>query len=163
MKIVLFQFGPIQFEVYPLNAHEMDHLTGTDWSRKEIAGAATYREWVGEGDEQINLRGRVFPHFFSAMSGDRAGSIGLGRSHTGGLRHLDILDNIRRLGQAHLLIRGDGWKFGWFVIERLSRAHAALGADGVGQQINFDATFQRVPVPEAAGYFPSLFGALQNS
>ena len=65
----------------------------------------------------------------------------------GGLAHLDVLDNMRRLGQAHILIRGDGWNFGWFIIEELNRGHSLIAADGIGQMIEFEARFQRVPIP----------------
>jgi hypothetical protein len=47
----LYSWGMLQFEVHPLNVHEVDHSTATDWAKKEIAGAAIYREWVGENDE----------------------------------------------------------------------------------------------------------------
>jgi phage protein U len=147
-SLTLFQFGGIQFEVFPMNAHEMDHITGTDWSRKEIAGAAIYREWVGEGDEEIHLRGRVFPYFMAT------------HGQESGINHLNVLDNIRRLGKAHTLVRGDGWSFGWYVIERLSRNHVSLSSKGIGKQINFEATFQRVPVPQAAGYYTDFMRSL---
>lgn len=163
---VLFQWGPIQFQVFPFNVNQMSHATGADWAKKEIAGAAMYREWVGEGDEQITLKGKVFPHYFArkerqrnirhaVLSGDTGfdPNTGLLREHTGnfpssgGLFHLDVLDNMRRLGQAHILIRGDGWHFGWFIIETLQRGHSLIASDGIGQMIEFEASFQRVPIP----------------
>jgi len=155
---ILYSWGPLQFEVYPFNVGEVDHTTGTDWARKEIAGAAIYREWVGENEEEIHLRGKVFPHFFAK----HLNKVNSQQRSTGGLSHLDVMDNMRRLGQAHTLIRGgirgQGWHLGWFVIERLSRGHTFLAADGVGQQIQFEATFQRVPVPDdPADYYTSLW------
>ena len=62
---VLFQWGPIQFQVYPLGINQYSHATAADWAKKEIAGAAMFREWVGENDESITLKGRVFPHYFA--------------------------------------------------------------------------------------------------
>jgi phage protein U len=181
---VIFQWGPVQFQVYPLGVNEMSHHTTADWSKKEIAGAAMYREWVGEGDETLTLKGKVFPHFFarhmrekglkSAVLGEDAtrGADGLlqpqdasnGPVSSGGLFHLDVLDNMRRLGQAHILVRGDGWNFGWFIIETLQRAHAHIARDGIGQMIDFEATFQRVPLPnDPADYQSQIFssGAVQ--
>lgn len=165
----------IPFQVYPVNVHEMNHNTATDWSRKEIAGAAIYREWVGENDEEIVLHGRLFPHFFAQHARQRAmgpfmptPSIGGGTAGDGipvksGLNDLDVLDNMRRLGQAHVLIRGDGWRMGWFVIDHLARGHTFLAPGGVGQQIQFDITFQRVPNPSDPNqYFPALWGPLQG-
>jgi len=175
---VLFQWGPIQFQVYPLNVGEMSHATASDWARKEIAGAAMYREWVGESDEQIQMKGRVFPHYFARKSRERqargvsasgggsgTGSAvaeretGGGQPSSGGLGHLDVLDNMRRLGQAHALLRGDGWHFGWFIIDSLQRAHSLIAADGIGQMIEFEASFKRVPVPnDPAAHFGYLWG-----
>ena len=87
---MLFQWGALQFDITPFNVHEADQMTATDWARKEIAGAAIYREWVGEGDEEITLRGRVFPH------------------RLGGLTELEILESFRRQGKAEQMMRGDG-------------------------------------------------------
>lgn len=164
---VLYSWGPVQFEVYPLSLGEVDHTTGTDWARKEIAGAAIYREWVGENEEEIHLRGKVFPHFYAK----HMNAVGPRRSNThsmGGLSHLDVMDNLRRLGQAHVLIRGGtmgagvAWHLGWFVIERLSRGHSFLAPDGIGQQIQFEATFQRVPVPDdPSDYFTQLWSGIR--
>lgn len=154
----LYAWGPMTFEVYPLNVGEVDHSTATDWARKEIAGAAIYREWVGELEEEIHIRGKVFPQFYIRHLNYKS----LVQRSFGGLSNLDIMDNMRRLGQAHTLVRGgaplQGWHLGWFVIERLTRGHSFLGPDGVGQQIQFDATFQRVPVPQdPADYYTSLW------
>ena len=121
---VLFQWGPIQFQVFPFNVSRYSHNTGADWAKKEIAGAAMYREWVGESDEMITLKGKVFPHYFARMERQRsikqpvlAARAAIDPGHrsaaraqggfpsAGGLFHLDVLDNMRRLGQAHILIR----------------------------------------------------------
>lgn len=147
---VLYTWGSVTFETYPLNVHQVSHVTQTDWARKEIAGAASYREWVGEEDEEFHLQGYVFPHHFARHGIPR-----------GGLDHLNVMDNMRRLGQAHVLMRGDGWHHGWFVIERLTRGHEFLGLEGVGQRISFEVSFQRVPVPsDPADFFPAFWSGI---
>jgi phage protein U len=155
MENYLYSFGPaIQFTVFPLNVQNVDHTTGSDWAKKEIAGAAMYREWVGESDEEIVLRGRLHPHYMAKQlrrinnGGDKSG---------GGFYTLDLLDTMRRLGQSHLLMRGDGWKIGWFVLEKLSRGHSLLGPDGIGQQIDFTASFVRVPVPDPSTVYAQIY------
>lgn len=133
--------------------HEIEHITSADWARKELAGAAVQREWVGENDESISLRGKVFPHFIRAgMTGDAA-------YRSGGLSHLDALDTLRRLGTGHLLMRGDGVPLGWYIIETLTRGHSFLDDHGVGQVIDFHATFQRVPKPGEATYYTNTIFA----
>ena len=136
----LMMWGPsITFQVWPLNYHEMDHETGTDWARKEIAGAAIYREWVGEQDETIGVRGRLFPY------------------RIGGMSQIELFDSQRRAGMANLLMRGDGRKLGWFVCEKLAENHTFISFEGVGQMIAFEAAMTRVPVPDAASYMPTLW------
>src|SRR5215831_20511470 len=66
---VLMQWGPyISFQVWPMNINEIDHTTETDFAHKEIAGAAIYREYVGENDEMIHLRGRLYPYRIGGMT-----------------------------------------------------------------------------------------------
>ena len=111
----LFAWGPVMFEVFPLNVHETDHETGTDWAHKEIAGAPIYREWVGENDELYHLRGRIFPY------------------RIGGMRDLERLDSCRRSGVVNALLRvNPGEMMGWFEMERLVRSHTWLTTQGVG-------------------------------
>ena len=182
---VLFQWGPIQFQVFPLNVGQLSHATASDWAKKEIAGAAMYREWVGENDEVIAMKGRVFPHYFARASRqfrsqtqdeirtDTINRVGAGllpwtvnglQPSSGGLGHLEVLDNMRREGQAHVLVRGDGWHFGWFVLESLQRAHSLIAPDGIGQMIEFECAFQRVPTPnDPAATFGYLWKAAQQA
>jgi len=136
---VLYRWGTMEFKVHPLNVHELDHTTETDWAHKEIVGAALYREWVGENDEKLHFRGLIFPY--------RIGGFGM----------VTILDSMRRNGMAHLMVRGDGVPLGWFVIERLHRAHTFLSSEGVGRQVAFEAEFARVPVPAADVYFAQVW------
>lgn len=138
----LYQWGPsVQFIVQPLNLHEADHDTGTDWAQKEVVGSMIFREWVGENDEQLFIRGRVFPY------------------RLGGFDQLQQFEDERRAGSTHPLIRGDGYKLGWFVCEKLVRSHTYLSGEGIGQQVAFEAVMVRVPMPDPAGYVTDVWKA----
>jgi phage protein U len=137
----LMQWADIQFQVQPLNYHEMDHETGTDWAHKEIAGAAIYREWVGENDETIYLRGNLFPY------------------RIGGMPQIEKFNSYRQSGMANLLVRGDGRVMGWFVCEKLIRTHTSISFEGVGQQIAFEAVMARVPIPDSDTYLTMMWAA----
>ena len=139
---LLYQWGPLQFTVWPLNVNEFDHETGTDWARKEIAGAAIYREWVGENDSTLNFRGKMFPY------------------RLGGMASLDAFDQLRQLGVSSMLLRGDGKVMGWFVCEHLIRKNQFLSSEGVGQHIDFEAVLTRVPVPDGSTQISQLWGVL---
>jgi phage protein U len=138
-NILLYSWGPLQFTVWPLNIHQAQHQTASDWAKKEIVGAAIYREWVGEGDEQISVRGRLFPY------------------RIGGLRNLEALETMRREGITALLVRGDGAILGWYICEKLARQHSFLGPEGVGKQLDFEALFTRAPAPDPSEQYPVLW------
>jgi uncharacterized protein len=141
----LMTWGPVLFRVWPFNFHELDHDTATAWAKKEIAGAANYREWVGEDDEMRHIRGSIFPY------------------RIGGMAALEIFDAYRRAGIGNVLIGGDGRNLGWFVCEKLSRNHSAISAEGIGQQINFEAQMARCPVPDPATYMANVFQIIGNT
>src|SRR5262249_51392416 len=128
-NVKVLQWSALQFQVHPLNIHEVDHHTQSDWARKEIAGASIYREWVGENDEELYLRGRIFPY------------------RIGGLSELQVIEAMRRQGIAGLMVRGDGIVLGWVVCERVGCQHQHLGLARVGEQMNFEAIFPRRPGP----------------
>ena len=144
-NVTLMQWGPLQFQVWPLNVHEFDIETGTAWAQKEIAGAAIYREWVGENDELLHFRGKLFPY------------------RIGGMANLEAFDALRRAGVASIMVRGDGAILGWFVCEKLIRQHRHLSGEGVGQDIDFEAAFARVPVPNNQKFLSNLWTTMIGS
>ena len=117
---MLYMIGPLQFEVFPLNVHEMSHDLGADFAPKDVIGAARPREFTGEADEQIRFSGRLFPHF------------------SGGLGELEALKMMARSGAPYPLMRGDGMMMGWFLIDKLSTKSSYLDGQGIGRQIEFD-------------------------
>lgn len=140
----LYVWGSIEFTVVEFNTHELDHDTETAWAQKDIVGAALYREYVGENDEQIFFRGRVFPYRLYGMT------------------QLEMMEAQRRDAIVNVLIRGDGKILGWFGIEKLVRGHTYLSAEGVGQQIAFECVMVRFPVPDNDDRFSALWGTMVN-
>ena len=136
---MLAQLRSVQFEVWPLNAHQTSRDAAADYAAKPTLGRLPSREFVGEGDEKVTISGRVFPKKF------------------GGLDGLQALDALRRSGVAQLLMRGDGQVMGWFVIETVRERADRLAADGVGRVIEFDVGLARADVPSAARFVASLF------
>jgi hypothetical protein len=137
---VLYSWGLIMFEIFPLNIHEVDHETATDWAHKEIAGAPIYREWVGENDELLHFRGRIFPY------------------RIGGMSDLELFESMRQKGVVNAMLRGNpAMMIGWFACERLVRSHTFLSTQGVGQQVTFEAVMARFPVPDSSSYFSQIW------
>jgi phage protein U len=75
------------------------------------------------------------------------------------MTELELMETNRREGTAQCMVRGDGAVLGWYVIERLVRNHTFPSATGIGQVINFEALFVRVPTPSGLNEFPVLWQA----
>jgi hypothetical protein len=74
-----------------------------------------------------------------------------------GLQSMEVL---RLAGVVNMMVRGDGDILGWYALRKLHQAHHLLSAEGVGQQIDFEAQFMRMPVPEAAMNFNQLWSTI---
>lgn len=144
MNATLFSWGPVLFQVAPLNVHEYDHITNTEFARKLIMGRGVSREFVGEGDEEIVFNGMIFP------------------KRIGGVANLAQLDAIRFAGLAQPLIRGSspGEMLGWFGCQHLERRHSSLSVDGMGKVIAWQGFFARMDQPSASSYVWNLTKAL---
>lgn len=139
---MLYALGPLAFEVAPFNAHEFDRASAADFAAKDLLGRRKGHEFVGDGDEKIGLRGRLFPE------------------KLGGLDGLALLDAMRASGVPQMLIRGDGTPLGWFLIERVRETSTHLNAAGVGRRIEFDIDLLRDDPPSAADFVAALFTLL---
>jgi phage protein U len=67
----LYQLGPIQFTVAPLNVHAVVRESNTDFAEKPIIGSSEPPplEYVGEGAEVMTFQGRLFPKQFGGLKG----------------------------------------------------------------------------------------------
>lgn len=141
---MLYQLGLLTLDVVPFNTHEVDRVAGADHAAKDVVGTMRPREFMGEGEETVTLKGRLFPEKF------------------GGLGGLSALDMMRKSGQPQLLIRGDGSVLGWFVIEQVSEASTALDGQGIGKVIEVSIQLARTPGPGNAGGYLSVIGRLMT-
>lgn len=126
--------GEVVFEVAPLNVHEVDRTTRTDFAEKPIMGVPPQLEYVGEGGEDLTFRGRLFPQ------------------QLGGLADLATLHHMRKSGTAHHLMRGDGLVMGWFVIVEIREASKHLDGEGVGKVVDFEMLLKRSWKPTSEEY-----------
>jgi phage protein U len=140
---MLMQLGALAFEVAPFNTHANDRQAAADYAAKDLLGRRRSREFVGEGDEKITIRGRLFPEVI------------------GGLGGLAVLDAMRASGTAQPLVRGDGANLGWFVIEKVTEKSSLLGRQGIGRLIEFEIDLTRADPasgPDFLGFLFALFG-----
>lgn len=133
MGPMLYMLGLVVIDVAPFNAEAVTRETAADFARKEIIGAMTPREAVGEGDEVITLTGNLFPQRMSVWINES------------GLDQLAAL-NVARISQApQLLVRGDLTNMGWFLIEHMVEKHIKLDGHGIGKNVAYEIRLIRSP------------------
>jgi phage protein U len=136
---MLYSLGPLVFEVAPFNTHEVKRTASADFAAKDLLGRRKSHEFVGDGDEKIELRGKLFPQ------------------KLGGLDGLAMLEGLRASGTPYMLMRGDGTPLGWFLVERVQEQSSHHDAKGVGRLIEFEIELVRDDAPSPANFLASLF------
>lgn len=132
--------GPLVFEIQPVNLHGITRTANADFAEKPVLGRRPPLEFVGEGAETMSLAVKLFPEKF------------------GGISSLDLLDQMRKSGQPHYFMRGDGRPAGFFVITSVVEKSTYLGPQGIGRVIDVDISLKRAGPPAASGLFAMLEG-----
>jgi phage protein U len=139
---MLYQVGTVQFEVLPFNTHDVSGDSSTDYADKDVVGARRPAEHVGEGEENLSLKGKIFPHAI------------------GGLSSLNELQALRASGRPQFVMRGDGTVMGWFTIRQISQQHSHLDVRGVGGMIDFEVSMKRAPDGSFFDQIENIFSLL---
>lgn len=139
---MLFQLGGLQFSTTGLGPHEVTHDAAADYAEKDVIGVLKPAEFVGEGDDEVQL------------------TCCLPSPEFGGLNEIAILDQMRAGGQPQILVRGDGYSLGWRRITKMREKHRKLDQDGIGKVIEFDLTLKKSQAPAASGLLSFLFSLL---
>lgn len=139
---MLAQFGPIQFEIQPVNFTETSRETSAGLVDKPVMGRRQPVEFTGDESETLRLTVKLFPFNF------------------GGLDALGHLDAIRKTGVPQVFVRGDGEVLGWFRLATVSERSSYIGPGGVGRQIDVEISLKRDDPPNPATYFASIAGLI---
>ena len=139
-RLMLGMFGPIMFEIQPVNFTETSRETTAGFAEKSVVGRRQPLEFVGDQSETVTISVKLFPF------------------HFGGLGEVEVLGDIRKAGKPQYYMRGDGTAMGWFVLESMSEKSSSIGPGGVGREISIDLTLKRTEPPGAADYYASIGG-----
>ena len=131
---MLFQLGPITVDSPgPFNATNTNEEFGADYAVKPVVGAQQPREFMGPADHRFTLSGKLFPQFFGR------------NGQATGLDEIQMLRSLTGTGDPQILVRGDGYNLGWWLIEKVTQKSSTLDAHGIGRQIAFDITLVESP------------------
>lgn len=119
-------FGQFVFSLPTLAYQELQRQTTWRHASNSRVGARPGRQFVGAGDDTINLSGVLAPEL------------------TGGAVALDELREMANAGAAWPLVDGNGVVYGQWVIESLNESKSIFMADGSPRRIEFQLCLARV-------------------
>lgn len=130
---MLYMLGTLSLLTGGMSIDAMERNTSASIATKPLIGAYQAHEFTGEGDEEITLSGQILPQVL------------------GGMNELETLHQMRRAGTRFPVLRGDGWRPGWFVITAISEQHREIVGNGVGFVVQHSITMVRTEADAGSG------------
>lgn len=115
----LMKLGGYSFSVSTAAYGELSRTQEYRWRRQDRVGRTPARQWLGPGDDTIELRGTIYP------------------TYRGGLGQLDSMREEGGTGKPLRLVGGDGRVFGLWVILRIRETGTAHLPGGAPRKIDF--------------------------
>lgn len=130
---MLYMMGTLIIDTRPFSIDVMDRDADASIVAKPVIGGFTPKEFTGEGEDEITLSGQLLP------------------IRIGGLDQLEIVHEMRKAGTRFPLMRGDGWRYGWFAITRINESHAELNRNGVPFIVKHSITMTKTQSDSGSG------------
>lgn len=137
---MMMSYGMFVFGLSTAAYQELQRQTTWRHASQSRVNARPVHQFLGPGDDTINLTGRLLPMF------------------TGGQQNLDMLRALADEGRAWPLIEGTGTYYGMFAITSLQERKSEFFRDGAAKQIEFDIALTRIDEGRT-----ELLGVLESS
>lgn len=138
----MLSFGGFVFMVGTLAHQSLKRSHAYRWGQQERLLRPLARQFIGPGDERIELSGYLLPHY------------------TGGAAALPMLRTIAAAGEPHDLVDHFGSAYGQYVIESIEETGAEL--DIYGQPRRIDFTIALAAYGEDAPFIAQAAAALAS-
>lgn len=119
----MMALGPYRFSMATAAYQDLERNNEYRWPTVERIGVAPARQWTGPGDETINMRGVIYPHY---------------RGTRRGLEQVPEMRAAASLGTPLLMVDGAGRVWGMYVITSIREGHKTLFSDGRPRCVDFD-------------------------
>lgn len=130
---MLYMIGAVQLDTFPFSVDGVSRSGSADIAFKPLLNGLKGAEFMGEGDDDLSLRGQLLP------------------AKIGGLSELEALRAQMTQGAALPVMRGDGLRLGTYAITDLRENHSELLRDGVGFIVRVSISMKKVPAGQSAG------------
>lgn len=116
---IMMALGVYRFSLPTAAYQALDRTTNYTWPVHQRAGATPLLQFTGGGNDEIVLRGSIFPEF------------------RGGTRQIDLMRVEAGLGTPLTLISGSGNYYGLFAIANISEQQTIFWPDGTPRRQDF--------------------------
>lgn len=124
---MMLSLGTFVFSLPTLAYQQFQRQVAWRHASSERVGARAASQFVGVGEETIELSGLVAPE----LTGDYAS--------------LDTLEQMANEGRPYALVSGTGVVYGAFVVVSMSQTGTLQFEDGTPRRIEFQLSLRRVP------------------
>lgn len=122
---VMMQLGSFQFSIMTAVYQELIRKNEYKWPSQHRFGQRPSRQFVGVGDETMQLPGVIYPEY------------------RGGFQQIEAMRRIAALGQPLLLVDGLGKLWGRWVIESIDEKQSLFAAFGAPRKQEFTLSLAR--------------------
>lgn len=122
---VMMQLGSFQFSIMTAVYQELIRKNEYKWPSQHRFGQRPSRQFVGVGDETMQLPGVIYPEY------------------RGGFQQIEAMRNLAARGQPLLLVDGLGKLWGRWVIESIDEKQSLFAAFGAPRKQEFTLSLAR--------------------
>lgn len=124
---MFYAIGLFAFDTSTLLFSDLDRNRSWRHPRTEVFGSLAASQYVGPGEDTVNISGVAIPEICGKYS------------------QITALAAMADAGDAYPLVRGDGMVLGHFTIERMTERHSNMIDTGEARSIEFTLELSRVP------------------
>jgi len=115
----MLALGKFKFEINTAAYQTFQRTANFKWQSQERIGRRPAQQYVGRGDETINLNGVMYPHF------------------GGGIGQINAMVNMAAEGTPLDLLDGKGNSYGQWVITSVGETRTIFFSNGAPRKIEF--------------------------
>ena len=122
----MMALGYFIFHLKTVPYQELQRSQKLDWAANNRVGRRDAMQFLGPGEETINLSGLLVPEI------------------SGGRLSLAILREMADAGCAWILLGGDGYHYGLYIIESVDETGSEFFPGGAPRKIEFNVALRKV-------------------
>lgn len=123
-SFVMMALGDFRFGIDTAAYQDLSRTNSWRWATVDRVGARPATQFVGPGEDSVNMSGKVYPHF------------------RGGLGQLAAMRALADKGEPQMMVDGTGQVWGKYVITDIREGQSTFFSNGAPRCQDFDITLQ---------------------